>query len=888
MDSERWRRVDELFNAAIDLSAGQRPAYLHSACGDDSELRVEVESLLEADAQDDPGFEQIIPQTAEAVLDLTAPLHAGDRVGAYRVVRPIGQGGMGAVFLAERADDEFESQAAIKVLRTGAFDTDIIARFRNERQILANLNHPNIARLLDGGETKRGLPYVVMEFVDGRPVDTWCDERQLGVRERVEMFRRICDAVHYAHQNLVIHRDLKPGNVLVTADGTPKLLDFGIAKILGEGPQDETVTAPLNRIMTPAYASPEQVLGRLISTSSDVYSLGVILYQLLTGRAPYDLEDATPGEIERLVCEDDPPRPSQAAIGDEAAKQRGSFAERIRKDLAGDLDDIVLTALAKQTEERYLSVEQLSADLARWLDHLPVNARKHTWVYVAGKFVRRHKAGVAAAVAFVALILTFAVGMAVLARRIAQERDTAELERRKAAQTTEFLADIFRISDPGETRGNEVTARQILDLGAQRIDGELREQPEIRAEMSDVIGRVYQNLGLYNEAQDLIERSLEVREDVLGGEHPDVAASLNHLAKVFHDTGRYDEAGELYQRSLALSRAASGRDDLVAQNLNDLAMLQRDQGRFDNAESMAEEALALRRKIHGEEHEEVSAGIHNLGTVLYRKGDYDGAEQLFRQALAMDRELRNEVHPDVANSLNSLGALLEQTGRLDEAADIFQQALDVVHKLYGDDHPEVADNQRNLGEVLLKTGRLADSEKFLQSARKLDEKWFGREHPDVAADLNLLGLLEQRKGNDTKAEAYFRESLELRRKLLKPRNPVIANSLLGLGSTMNNLGQPEQAEPLLREAVELFAGSLPYDHWQIYEARNLWGLSLTMLDRYDEAEETLLLADPLGKAEGGAKDAQTVQALQALAYLYEVSERPEKAQEARRLLTQVQ
>ena len=888
MDQERWRRVDELFNAAIDLPAGERSAYLGSACDDDPALRAEVESLLEADEQDDPGFEQIIPQTAEAVLDLNAPLHAGDRVGAYRVIRPIGQGGMGAVYLAERDDDEFESQAAIKVLRDGAIDSDVIARFRNERQILANLNHPNIARLLDGGETPRGVPYVVMEFVDGRAVDTWCDERELGVRERVELFRKICNAVNYAHQNLVIHRDLKPGNVLVAVDGTPKLLDFGIAKILGETPQGQTLTAPLNRIMTPAYASPEQMLGHVISTGSDVYSLGVILYQLLAGCAPYDVEQATPGEIERLVCVDDPARPSQAAVGAEAAKQRGSSVEGLRKDLAGDLDDIVLTALAKQPEERYSSVEQLSADLGRWLDSLPVNARKHTWVYVAGKFSRRHKAGVAAALAFVALILAFAVSMAVLARRIAVERDTAELERRKAAQTTEFLADIFRVSDPGETRGNEVTARQILDLGAKRISGELRDQPEIRAEMSDVIGRVYQNLGLYPEAQDLIERSLEIRGDVLGGEHPDVAASLNHLAKVFHDTGRYDEAGELYQRSLDLSRDASGRDDLIAQNLNDLAMLQRDQGRFDAAESMAEEALALRRQLHGEQHEEVSAGIHNLGTVVYRKGDYNRAETLFRQALEMDRSLSSDIHPDVANSLNSLGALLEQTGRLDEAADIFHQALDVVHKLYGDDHPEVADNQRNLGEVLLKAGRLGESETFLQSAHKLDEKWFGRQHPDVAADLNLLGLLEQRKGNDTKAETYFREALELRRKLFKPGNPVIANSLLGLGSTMNNLNQPQAAEPLLREAVEVFTGSLPYDHWQIYEARNLWGLSLTMLDRYDEAEETLLLSDPLGKAEGGAKDAQTVQALQALGYLYEVSVLPDKAQEVHRLLDKIQ
>jgi len=866
MDRERWSRIEELFQAAADLPRDNRARFLDQHCSDDPDLREEVESLLAADESPDPDYHAAISEAARQVVEDKAPAGIGDRVGAYRILRKLGEGGMGAVFLGERADQQFEGLAAIKLLRSAAAHAQTVERFRAERQILADLNHPFIARLLDGGAGSDGSPYVVMEYVDGTPLDEWCDSRDLDLRGRIEIFRKVCDAVHYAHRKLIVHRDLKPANILVSDDGSPKLLDFGIAKILGEEARSAVVTGPLGRVMTPNFASPEQVLGQPVGTASDVYALGVLLYGLLAGQPPYDVAEQTPAETQRLVCEDDPPPPSKRAEG------------ALRKKIAGELDDIVMTALDKDPERRYVSAERLSADLYRWLTGRPVTATRQTWSYRALKFVRRNRAGVAAAGAFVLLLGAYALSMAVLADRLEIERDTARRERDKAEQTSGFLADIFRISDPGETRGNRVTAREILDWGAQKAERELSDQPELQAEVFDTVGVVYRNLGLYEQAERYLTSALELRQGLLPERHPDLAESLNHLAKALHDQGRYDEAERLYQASLESSRALAPQGDAaVAQNLNDLAMLRRDQGDYQAAEASAREALAMRQSVFGGERPEVSAAMHNLGTVLYRRGDYEEAERLFREALDLDRRLRGELHPDVAGGLASLGALLRQTDRGEEAESSFAKAIEITRELYGDRHTAVADGLRNLAEIHRTQGRLDEARNNLEEALNLDQQLFGDEHPNVAADLSLLGLLLQQRGDDPGAESRFREALEMRRSLLPESSPTVANSLLQLGSVLTNTGRPGEAQPLLEEALQVFTAALPDDHWQIAETRSILGLCRTLLGQFTEAEELLLANQPYQEP----ATPQTRQTLQALEYLYASWGKTDEADKAR-------
>ncbi len=880
MQSDRWRRIEELFEGALELAPAERAPYLEAQCGADLELRQEVESLLAADDEAAEGhLEDAVRRVAAEVVTSQKPAAEGERIGAYRIVRPLGEGGMGAVFLAERADQEYESQVAIKVLRGGGSRPELVTRFRSERQILANLHHPYIAQLLDAGGTDRGDPYVVMEYVRGEPLDQYCDRKRLKIAGRVDLFHKVCDAVHCAHQNLVVHRDLKPGNILVTDEGDPKLLDFGIAKILDDGPQQVDVTGPLGRVMTPQYASPEQVLGKPVTVASDVYSLGVVLYELLSSRPPYQLGAVTPAKLERLVCELDPPPPSEMVLGEVfAANSRGGQSpEKISHELTGELDDIVLMAMSKKPEERYPSVERFAADLRRYREGYPVMARKQTFAYRSGKLLRRYWVAASAAAAFVLLLIAFAVSMATAAARIARERDAAEQEREKAQQVSTFLADIFRITDPGESRGERVAAREILDWGARRVRLELADQPEVQAELMDTMGRVYQNLGIYGEAEQLVEDALDRRLSLFGENHIAVASSLNHLGELRRLMGRYDDAEQLFTRALDLSRRLSYEDDAaVSDSLNGLAMAAREKGEYVLAERLARETLELRRSLYGGEHSAISAALHNLGTVLYRKGSYADAEDLFREALAMDRSLLGEKHPDVATSLSSLGAVLRRTGRLDEAQDAFEEALGVVQDLYGAEHVGVANGLRNLSETLSEQGRYSEAQERLEEALRLDRELLGDDHPDVAVDLNSLALLLQRRGRLTDAEKRFDEALELRRRILPQGHPRLANSLIGLGSLVANSGRPVEAQPLLEEALTIFSNTLPPGHWQVAEARTFLALCLALQAKYDAAEQALQAA-PEPEALESLPGPQRRQRLQILVYLYDAWGKPQRA-----------
>ena len=678
MTPERWKRVKSVFDEVLELPPDERAAFLKGsegfeACGEDPEIRSEVESLLSFEEQ---RASLLDTPVAEVLAELLPGTSAhGKKFGPYRVEREIGRGGMAVVYAAIRDDDQYRKQVAIKLIKRG-MDTDaIIARFRRERQILADLEHPNIARLLDGGMSEDGLPYLVMEFIEGVPIDVFCERQRLSVDQRLELFRTICGAVRYAHQNLVVHRDLKPSNILVDATGDPKLLDFGIAKLLDERSSSQTAlkTVVGLRPMTPEYASPEQAQGLPASTASDVYALGVLLYRLLTGERPYRFENPTPREIERVICEQEPRRPSLAVAEKFSNRQAEAsprpedsrHRRRLRRRLVGDLDNIVLKALHKSPARRYGSVEQFSEDLRRHLVGQPVTAHQDTLAYRAGKFLARHRWGVAAAALILVSLVVGIVATTHQARQARAQKAEAEAERASAEWAVTFLVDLFDSSRPGEARGETLTARRLLDRGADRLKGG-SESPAQQARLRDGIGFAYFHLGVLDSAALHLEEALDLRSQIYGEDALETAVSLDHVGQLRQAQGELEEADELLSRALQLRQELLGEEhELVAESAHNLALLLNARQRFDRAEELMRHALDLQQRLLGPERREVAMTLNNLALVL--KGanrPIEEVESLYQQALAMNRRLFPEDSPDVAANLNNLGALLREKGRL--------------------------------------------------------------------------------------------------------------------------------------------------------------------------------------------------------------------------------
>ncbi|MEO1365636.1 MAG: serine/threonine-protein kinase, partial [Acidobacteriota bacterium] len=666
---ERFRRLEELFRRAGELRGAARSAFLDAECPDADERR-EVEELLELESTADAELGAAV----ESGLGLVGrALSAPDRLGPYRVAGELGRGGLGTVYLADRDDAQFEMQVAIKVVRPEVRTADLEQRLRRERQILAGLEHPNIARILDGGTTDDGVVYLVMERVDGQPISHYCRDRGLSVDERLRLFHTVCGAVHHAHRSLVLHRDLKPSNILVTDDGVPKLLDFGIAKDLpGDEPAVGDVTGagaetrPGARLLTPEYASPEQVLGRTLTTASDVYSLGVLLFELVTGRRPYDLEGLRPSEVERVVCEVAP------APARQQARDRG-----VKTTWGEDLDVILAKALRKEPERRYASAEQLAGDVDRYLRQLPVIARRDSVAYRATTFVRRNRFGVATAALVLAVLLAAVVITRQQARVAERERARAEAnlasaqaQRERAEEVAGFLVDLFEINDPGRSRGETVTAREVLDQGAARIGWQLRERPQLRTTMMTTIGRVYRKLGLLDASEGLVEEALEIRRRDFDEGAPEWVGGLRELGLLRWEQGDFDVALELLREALALEDRYRGPTPVYAETLQDIALVLSIRG--ERGQEELEKALEIRRREFGADSPEVAETLDRLAQVAYRFGELDAAEPVAREALEYRRRTFGGDHPDVAESLNNLAAIVQARGEVPDAAALFE------------------------------------------------------------------------------------------------------------------------------------------------------------------------------------------------------------------------
>jgi len=834
MNPERFQDVKRIFQEARERPQSEWPSFLDTACGADGSLRLEVESLLRsAEAEEAARFLETGGSPAPATLTQHAaegiadPFQPGRHLGPYRIVERIGKGGMGTIHLAVRDDDEYRKRVAIKVLRRGFESDDLLRRFRRERQILASLDHENIAKLLDGGTTDGGLPYLVMEYIDGVPIDEYCDAHRLSIRERLELFRHVCAAVHVAHQNLVVHRDLKPSNVLVTAKGVPKLLDFGIAKLLNPELSSDTVdpTRADLRLMTPDYASPEQARGGTVTTATDVYSLGVLLYEILTGHRPFRITNRNLHDMNRIICEQEPTRPS-TVVGEVVelidadgstfllspevvSRTREGEPQKLRRRLAGDLDNIVMMALRKEPQRRYGSVEQFSEDVKRHLSGLPVMARKDTFTYRASKFAGRHKLGLAAATAFVAAVTTSAVAMGIQSVRLARERDRAE-------QVTELLVEIFANSDPVQRSGETITAREILDRGAERVKTGVTLQPLLRAALFDTIGRVYHNLGLYDRAEPLLKQALDLRVGELGEASLEAAQSQTHLGLLYTDESKFQEAEPLLRKALATRETKLGRRHKdVAASLNNVAFLIEETGAYAESEALYRRGLEVARSLPETERVVEDSLLSNLGALLYKRGDYAAAEPYYQEALALRRERYGSEHLQVALSLNNLGALYAARREYARGEPLYREAVGIRQKI------------------------------------------LGAGHPSTLIALNNLANLLREKGDLSEAETLYREVLATRRKALPPGHQSVAYSLVGLGRLLISTGKYPEAEVLLREAVTIEEAKLPPGHWEIAYVRGVLGGALLGQNRSDEAKTVLEESLRILKEKRGESDERT-------------------------------
>jgi len=864
--------VREIFDRVVELEPEARPALLDELCGGDDDLRREVESLVRESGEADAEIPRLIENAAWDAVgehDIVGVASA-ETIGPYRILGLLGRGGMGTVYLAERQDGSFSHRVALKILRSGLADTGMAARFKSERQILADLRHPNIARLVDGGTTADDSPYLVLEHVEGERIDRWCDEERLGVEQRIDLFRVVCSAVQSAHRNLVVHRDLKPANILVTADGHPKLLDFGIAKILGPSSHDHTmaVTGTLDRLLTPAYASPEQVLGRPVTTASDVYSLGAILYELLVGTTPHLFDGSSAADVEREICLNEPERPSQVIrrlagtpAGDEVARQRATTVDRLARRLGGDLDTIVMTALRKEPERRYPSVDAFAEDLRRHLRQLPIMARPDTLVYRAGKFVRRHRGSVIAATVSVAAIFAFAVQATISARVAATERDHARLaeerarvEARTAAQVSTFLVDLFRVADPGESRGAEITARELLDRGAAQLDAELADEPGTRARLLQTVGEVYTNLGEYGRAADLLEESVAVlRRDE--PDSPDLAATLNKLAKVRFDLGDVEEAQALAEESLAAARRSFPGDHReTATALNTLGWLAFEKTRLADAERYDREALAMRQRLYGDEHEEIAESLFNLGTVALELERYDEAADLHRRGFEMRRRVLGDDHPLTLSSAGTVVATLEAKKEFAEGLELIDSVMPTAVRVLGPDHPDIAYLQVMRGRQLRFLHRTEDAAAAFREAARIERLARGPDHPYVGYAEIQLGSVLAAEGRLDEGEAAYREALRIYRAAYPEGDRNIANALGKIAKIELERGDGEAALRYARESRELFGLLLPDGHTELLEGDIIIGLALAEAGRTAEArpflESLLPRLDAIGHGDG--------------------------------------
>lgn len=865
--------LDRALDEVLELEPEARARYVDEALAGDPELQDRVRAMLGANEEADALLAAAHREAASLLTDdeESGPPPLPDRIGDYEVLERLGAGGMGTVYLARKIGGALDRHVALKVIGRAGEPDDVRDRFRAEQRILSRLEHPNVARLYEAGVDAQGVPWFVMEYVDGVPIDRYADEHELTIGGRIGLVLQLAEALAYAHRNLVVHRDVKPSNILVTRDGTVKLLDFGVAKLLES---DVATGAPgLTRtgapLLTPEYASPEQVRGEPVTTSSDVYATGVLLYELLTGVRPYEFTSRSPVHIEAVVSGQEPRRPSAAVTGAGArvADARSSVPSRLARSLKGDLDWIVLKALRKEPEARYGTVRQLADDLTRFLEHQPVEARPPTLLYRARKFANRNR-GALTATTLVFASLVAGVGVATWQAREA----TRQAE--QADRVKELIVGLFEGSDPEVAQGQELTAVELLSRGeASLLDG-LADEPRVRAELLRTLGTIYTSLGEYDRARPLLDSALAIGEASGGDEEMTaalaavadlryglgqyeegeaiarrrlelqrqidaerttaLAAALTDVAVFLSSQARYDEAEPLILEALEIDRE-QGDAEKEGQDLNSLNILRQRMGDYDGAIEAGEQAIAAHRRHAEGDDIELATAMASLAFTLDAKGEFERADSLYAATLAMRRRMLGDDHPHIATVLNNLASMRQKEGRLEESRELHEQALAMRRRIFGDDHADVAASLNNLGIVHYYEADYAGAEEAFRESLRIFRLHRAEDHPHVLTNVNNLAAVLQQQGKLDEAGALFRETLAERLRVLGPDHHDTGGAYNNLGGVLQRQGDPVGAEVAHRQAVEIFRAVLTPDHPDLSNALMSLGRSLVDQGRYVDA-----------------------------------------------------
>lgn len=829
MERAAWEQIQNIFHQVAEFPAEEQEAALIHLCDGDEDLLASVRSLLEEDRRQDSILDVGLASLAYSLVESNheEPEWARvQQVGPYRIKRMLGEGGMGVVYLAERTD--VGGDVAIKLLRDAWLSPERRRRFTKEQRTLAQLNHPGIAQLYDADALPDGTPWFVMEYVDGLPLTEFWARRRGSIEECLWLFRSVCEAVLFAHRRAIIHRDLKPSNILATAEGRIKLLDFGIAKHLDDRESRKDVTLTGLRAMTPAYAAPEQQSGGAVGVFTDVYALGVLLYELLTGELPFD--DAV-SAIRQGVAE--PKRPSSLS-------QEDRFAAPITRGEWADLNVLCLTAMRFEPERRYQSVEVLIRDIDALLEKRPLEARAESWRYRLGKFVRRHRGRLAYATTTACAI--FAI-LGFFTFRLQQARNDALAEAARTQRIQQFTTNLFQGNDATAGPADDLRVKTLLERGREEAGG-LSSDPEMQADMWETLGDIYRKLGDPRQADALLTASLERRKSSQAAHPRKYVQNLVELGLVRVDEARLDEGEQLIRQALDASRTIpqtqeQGTRPAAADAMVALGGVLEAKGNYVEAVSVLEGALKL---IPRPEVPDINtaANLRELANAHFYQGHYAVAEKLNRQVLAMHRTLYGEKHPEVAEDLNNLGAIQNEIGNLGEAEAQYRQSLAIVAGWYGPQHPKTAEDLTCLGRVLIKEKKYADSKLVLERALEVQKTIHGHDHPAVASALNELGNLESQQQAYEQAEAHFREALDIWRAVYGNTHQFIGVGLSNLGSVYMGRKDYVRAEAMYRQALNVFLETVHREHTNTGIAYLKLGRALLRQKRYAEAERETL------------------------------------------------
>ncbi|WP_138429525.1 serine/threonine-protein kinase [Fodinibius saliphilus] len=835
-----WQEVETIIDEVLDLPQDQHPAFIQKRCKNNKTLKIEVTQLLNSIFEsegwlDNPStykkeFYNELGNEIESITEENSLI--GKKVGSYSIKSILGEGGMGTVYMAERDDKKFDHKVAIKIIRHGRATQSNIQRFKREQQILANLSHRGIAQLFDGGVTDDGFLYIIMEYVNGMPIDEYCRKYNTSIDDKIELFKQVLQAVRHAHENLVIHRDLKPGNILVDQSGNVKILDFGISKLHQE--EDASLTQTGARLLTPKYAAPEQIKETNITTATDLYALGIIFYQLLAGAFPFNFEDISQHEIEHIILKKDPSSPSSSVD-----------SITLKKKLRGDLDAIVLKAIRKEADQRYRVANDFLSDLENYRKGLPVTARQNSVQYRSKKFFQRHKQGLATVVGVILLIIGFA---SFYTWRIAKERDQARFEAERAEQVKNFMLQMFNTGNPDmkSYAGNNATVNDLLLAGFHRTERELNDQPKIYIEMLSAIGDALSNVDAFETAKEALTKALNRSITHYGEKSLQTANIHSHLSSYYHEVHKYNLAEKHIRKAIDIKIQLYGDNSPeLAEPFAIYASNQFLQSQYQKAENLFLKSDSLKKRYHKTDNISYHVTLANLGETQLFLGEYGLAEKHFKKALSYFKNYYEHSHPEIARTKYRMGLLYHRTSKHKKAESYLLEALEEFIKLYGPNSSELSASYGLLARNYRVLSEWEQAEKYALKDIDLTKSIYGDSSVIYAKSVNNFAIIQKAQGNLQQAKNNYEKSLAIYRSKMDSTNPDLAIPMYNLGDVLMDLGKYSKAQKLLKQVITIDKLRLGEKHPEVGLDLNKLGSILMKAKKYAKSDSIFTKAKPI-------------------------------------------